>query len=232
MAHIIVLTARFKSMDENILFIDKLAGITSHDVVNKVRKMTGEKHVGHTGTLDPLATGLLIVLVGRNATKRQSEFLHLDKVYECTAQLGVTTDTYDIEGKIVSQSEWAVVEKISEKDVKHALKKFTGKIQQQVPAYSAVKVNGHKLYEKARQGVLSIERPIRVVEIFSSKLNGFSKSLSEKNATFTFTIHCSSGTYIRSLVHDVGEELKIGATVTQLRRTKIGNFTVSGATVF
>ncbi|SRR5258708_5402255 len=217
-------------MIQDVLLIDKPSGMTSHDVVDHIRCVAGEKRVGHAGTLDPLATGLLIILIGRNATKRQSEFLHLDKVYECTAQLGITTDTYDIEGQVATQAEWVQLQSIAKHAVEDVLQKFVGKIQQRVPAYSAVKVAGQKLYKKARRGKVKVkDLPIKTVEIFSLHLTDFQKNAQEEKIFFSFTVHCSSGTYIRSLVHDVGQQLKVGATVTQLRRVKIGAFDVKFA---
>ena len=154
-----------------ILLVDKPTGITSHDVVYKVRKKTGVKRVGHTGTLDPLATGLLIVLVGREFTKRQTEFLKLDKDYICEAQLGVETDTYDVDGKTIKEASWEELKKITETDFKRALDNFRGEINQTVPPYSAVKIKGEKLYEKARKGeIIQEDLPSRRVLIKELKL--------------------------------------------------------------
>ena len=220
---------------ENILLIDKPAGMTSHDVVDRVRRLTGEKRVGHAGTLDPLATGLLIVLVGREATKRQAEFLHLDKKYECVAGFGVETDTYDREGKVVATAPWEKVMQLTRDDVENVLPQFRGKIQQRVPAFSAVKVKGKKLYEKARKNSSEIVRdelPVRTVEIFSLEIVDFEKNEKKQKIFCTLLIHCGSGTYIRSLVHDLGQILGIGATVSELRRTEIGSFSVKNAQEF
>lgn len=211
-----------------ILLIDKLSGITSHDVVNQVRRKTGVKRVGHAGTLDPLATGLLIILVGREFTKRQSEFMKLDKKYVCEVQLGIETDTYDVDGKVVKKVRWEQLEKIFQEDLKKVLDNFRGEITQVVPAYSAVKVKGQKLYEKARRGEINKkDLPSRRVNIKKLELMDFSKDEKNQDLLFTIKVACSSGTYIRSLVHDVGQELEVGAMVKKLRRMKIGEFNLS-----
>jgi tRNA pseudouridine55 synthase len=213
-----------------ILLVDKPTGITSHDVVYKVRKKTGVKRVGHTGTLDPLATGLLIVLVGREFTKRQTEFLKLDKDYICEAQLGVETDTYDVDGKTIKEASWEELKKITETDFKRALDNFRGEINQTVPPYSAVKIKGEKLYEKARKGeIIQEDLPSRRVLIKELKLIGFVKNAEQEELFFTIKVSCSSGTYIRSLVYDVGQQLGVGATTTSLRRTRIGKYKIEDA---
>lgn len=215
---------------EGILYIDKPSGMTSHDVVDTVRRKTGVRRVGHAGTLDPLATGLLIVLVGRNYTKRQAEFLKLNKEYEVTAQLGIVTDSYDSDGKIVKNFSWSQVSKISRPAVAGALPKFTGTIQQQVPAFSAVKLRGRKLYEAARQGHLIAEQlPIRQVQISELNVLDFVTDAEEQTVHIRLKVACSSGTYIRSLVHDLGQELGVGATVIALRRTAIDKHRVEDA---
>src|SRR5690349_19846866 len=124
------------TLPDSILLIDKPPGMTSHDVVNIVRRRKNVKRVGHAGTLDPLASGLLIVLVGREATVRQPEFMKLDKVYECTAQLGIETDTYDHDGKMTATAEWADVAKVTHEQLEKVLEKFQGSITQTVPVYS------------------------------------------------------------------------------------------------
>jgi tRNA pseudouridine55 synthase len=213
-----------------ILLIDKPTGMTSHDVVNIIRRQTGVKRVGHAGTLDPLATGLLIVLVGRESTKRQSEFLKQDKEYLCTAELGVTTDSYDADGKVLTQASWAEVGKISQEKVQTVVKNFIGEQQQTVPAYSAVKIHGQKLYEQARSGEIDLSQlPSRTVNIYELELTEFDKDSAEHKVCFTIRVKCSSGTYVRSLIHDIGQTLEVGATVTALRRTKIGALTVEQA---
>ena len=208
-----------------ILLIDKPTGITSHDVVYQVRNKTGVRKVGHTGTLDPLATGLLIILVGREFTRRQSEFLKQDKEYLCKIQLGLETDSYDVDGQITKEVSWKELEKISQLDLEKVLDKFKGEIIQIVPAFSAVKVKGQKLYEKARRGEIDKnDLPSRKVNIKELELIDFKKDEESQTIFFNIKVACSSGTYIRSIAHDVGQELGVGATVSELRRTKIGEF--------
>lgn len=206
-----------------IVLIDKPSGITSHDVVDQVRRATGVKRIGHAGTLDPLATGLLIILISREFTKQQSKFLKQDKQYLVTGRLGIVTDSYDIDGQVLKEANKQEVEKITKEDIETALQSFKGEITQTVPAYSAVKVKGKKLYELARKDKINLKKlPQRQVTIQSIKLMKINKEKGE----FTLQIDCSSGTYIRSLVHDLGEKLGTGATVVQLRRTKIGKMKV------
>ncbi len=214
----------------DILLIDKPCGYTSHDVVNVIRRQTGCKRVGHTGTLDPLATGLLIILVGRSATKRQSEFLKLDKEYECTGQLGVVSNTFDITGVCEESAGWEELEKISQNDLENVLGQFMGKTQQRVPVFSAVKVHGQKLYNQARSGKIRVDDlPVRDINIFSLELLDFKKDPQHKTIFFSVRVHCNSGTYIRSLVHDIGQTLCVGAVVTALRRTQIGTLSIKDA---
>lgn len=210
-----------KNLDK-ILLIDKPEGMTSHDVVDKVREATGEKCVGHAGTLDPMASGLLIVLVGREMTKRQSEFMKQDKVYEAEIALGAVSDTYDKEGRIqLSIHNFQFL--IKEEDVKKIIKEnFTGEIEQIPPMYSAVKVKGKKLYQYARKGQ-KVEIKPRKIFIYDVKI------LNLQGNTLTLRIHCSSGTYIRSIAHDLGQKLGCGGYLNQLRRIKIGEFTVEDA---
>lgn len=206
-----------------IVLVDKPAGITSHDVVNRIRKATGVKKIGHAGTLDPLATGLLIILISREFTKQQAKFLKKDKQYLVTGRLGIVTDSYDIDGQVVEEVEKEKVEKITKKDIETVLQSFKGEITQRVPAYSAVKVGGKKLYELARKDKIDLKKlPKRQVIIQEIEL----VELDQKKGEFTLKVDCSSGTYIRSLVHDLGQKLGVGATVVQLRRTKIGKMKV------
>ncbi len=213
-----------------ILLIDKPSGLTSHDVVYKVRKKTGVKRVGHAGTLDPLATGLLIILVGREFTKRQTEFLKQDKEYLCRVQLGVETDTYDIDGQITKKAEWEEISRVTQEDLEKVLENFRGEIIQTVPAYSAVKVKGEKLYQKARKGEINKEDlPSRKVSIKELELMEFEKNDRKQEVFSTIKVECGSGTYIRSLVHDIGQKLGVGATVSSLRRTSIGEHRLEDA---
>lgn len=211
---------------EGILLIDKPPGFTSHDVVNVVRKKLNVKKVGHTGTLDPLATGLLIILVGRKFTQKQDQFLKQDKQYQVTIKLGVETDTYDRDGEVTKKALPTNLKKITKQNIISTLKKFQGKINQEVPPFSAVKVGGKKLYQLARQKKKINQLPVKTVTIKKIKLLSFNS----KTFEVKLLIDCSSGTYIRSLAHDLGKLLGIGAHVTELRRTKIGKLSVTKAT--
>ncbi len=201
------------------LLVDKPKGLTSHDVVDALRRITKIKKIGHAGTLDPIATGLLILGVGRKATKKLSIFQKLDKEYLLKARLGVISDTFDVEGKIEEKR----VEKIpSKEEIEKVLKEFTGKILQTPPAFSAKKIKGKKAYELARKGIKVNLKPVEV-EIFKIEILNYQFPFLE------LKVHCSSGTYVRSLVNDIGEKLKCGAIVEELKRTKIGNFSLKDA---
>lgn len=202
---------------DGLLLIDKPAGITSHDAIDAVRQALGTRKVGHAGTLDPSATGLLLIGVGR-ATRLLRFLLNLPKIYEGTGMLGVETTTLDAEGEVTRRAEV----RVSEQDLQAAMDRFVGDIEQVPPAYSAVKVGGRKLYEAARQGRAVEARPRRVhVEAFDL--------LRLEGALFDFRVRCSSGTYIRSLVADVGRRLECGAHLVALRRTAIGPHRVEDA---
>jgi len=206
---------------ENILFIDKEKDWTSFDVVAKVRSISGIKKVGHAGTLDPFATGLLIVLVGKDATKKQDEFMKLDKEYEAVLELGKTSTTGDPEGEIKQTS----TEKyqIPNKDrVNKILKEFIGGTEQIPPIFSAIKINGKKAYELARKGK-EVKLKSRKVKIYSIELLNYDYPF------LKLKINCGSGTYIRALAFDIGERLKAGAYLTELRRTKIGLYDIKDA---
>jgi tRNA pseudouridine55 synthase len=186
--------------------------------------------------LDPLATGLLLLLVGRQYTKLQPVFLKQDKEYFCTAQLGVTTDSFDSDGTVSSKADWSQLKNIEQKDVVAVLEKFRGEQQQTVPSYSAVKIKGQKLYNLARKSaggsedlLKDIELPIRTVQVKELFLECFEKDEKLQHIFITFRTFVSSGTYIRSLAHDVGQQLGVGATVTALRRTKIGQIKIEKA---
>jgi len=202
------------------LLIDKPAGITSHDVVDRVRRVTGLKKVGHGGTLDPFATGLLVVGVGRAATKELGTFIGKDKEYEAVMRLGATSDSQDKDGEII---ETPNAELPTEPQLREAMDKFVGQLQQIPPMYSAKKVKGKKLYELARKGI-EIER--EPVEITVHEL----ELLNYEPPRATFRVHCGSGTYVRTLAHDIGHELSCGAYLEELRRTKIGNLNITDAT--
>ena len=200
-----------------ILLIDKPAGITSQTAVNAVRRAFGTKQAGHTGTLDPLATGLLVVLVGRAV--KASEYAVCDrKRYEAVMKLGIETDTEDITGKVLSEKSF----EFSDAEVTAACESFTGEYLQIPPMYSALKVGGRKLYEIARAGG-SVEREARPVVIYSLS----AKRISDDS--FSLSVECSSGTYIRTLCADIGRKLGCGACMSALRRTAVGDFTLEEA---
>lgn len=198
-----------------LLLLNKPEGITSFGAVARIKKLTGEKRVGHTGTLDPMATGVLPILIGR-ATVLSQYLIDADKSYSATVKLGITTDTCDITGNVLSQSN--VDDSI---DLNAVLKKFTGKQMQIPPMFSAIKQNGVRMYELARRGE-SVEIPAREVEVF------LLSQTSPINDEFEFDIETtvSKGTYIRSLCRDIGEALGCGATLTKLRRTKTAGFDI------
>lgn len=210
-------------MSSGFLFIDKPTEITSHDVVNISRKKLGIRKIGHSGTLDPFASGLLILGVGR-ATRLLEYLKDFDKTYSVRMKLGLITDTFDITGKIVEErSEW---NNLTEDEIVHALKDFEGEYLQVPPAYSAKRHKGKRLYQLAREGKI-INLPPKKVKVFS--ISGIEIDLERGEVAFCARV--SSGTYIRSLVMDVGYRLGCGATTIYLRRTKIGNFSVHEAIV-
>ncbi len=206
------------TVEGGLLLIEKPAGITSHDAVDRVRRALGVRKVGHAGTLDPSATGLLLIGVGR-ATRLLRFLGDLPKVYQGTGVLGVETTTLDAEGEVVRES--AV--QVTESELREAVAAFVGPTEQVPPAYSAVKVGGQKLYRAARAG-RTVEAAPRPIEVFSFDLTGFAPP------RFDFIVRCSGGTYVRSLVADVGAKLGCGAHLEQLRRTAIGPFSVDDAT--
>ncbi len=201
------------------VLINKPIGPSSHDIVNALRKIITERKIGHAGTLDPLAEGLLIIAIGRQATKKINEYTLLDKTYIAEIKLGEETDTYDREGKIVKKYN---IEKINKKDLKKAIKKFIGQQKQIPPMYSAKKIKGKKLYDLARQDII-IDRESSLIEIKKLKL------LKYKWPIVKIKINCSSGTYIRSLAYDLGLELFCGAHLFSLKRTKIGKYKLKNA---
>jgi len=203
------------------LLIDKPKGITSHDVVDKVRRVTGEKRVGHAGTLDPNATGLLIVGIGRESTKQLGNFSKLTKkVYKAKIVFGEIRDTDDIKGKVVFKSK--KLTKIPDVKIVNILKKFKGEQEQIPPIYSAIKIKGKKAYSFAREGKV-IKLPPRKITIY--KINMIDYSF----PSLTIEVTCSAGTYIRALARDIGNELGIGAYLADLNRTQIGKAHLSEA---
>lgn len=199
-----------------ILCINKPKDFTSFDVVAKIRGMSKTKRVGHSGTLDPLATGVLPVFIG-NATKACDMMPSDDKSYVASFRFGLTTDTLDISGEVLSETE----SKIKKADIFPLIEKYTGEIMQIPPMYSAVRVNGQRLYDIARQG-REIEREPRKVTVFKLELLSFN----EETQTGELFIECSKGTYIRTIISDIGEELKVGGIMTELVRTRAGVFTL------
>ncbi|MBQ2735197.1 MAG: tRNA pseudouridine(55) synthase TruB [Clostridia bacterium] len=201
-----------------VLIVAKHAGVTSHDIVNKIRRLYGTRRVGHTGTLDPMATGVLVVLIGRAA--KASEYLATDsKRYRATLRLGITTDTEDTTGNILTVSE--ILPSFS--SLEAILPQFRGKIQQIPPMYSALKVNGQKLVDLARKGQ-TVERQAREIEVFS-----LTATPTERPDEFVLEVGCSGGTYIRTLCADIGAALGCGGAMASLERTETGGFPLSAA---
>ena len=203
-------------MKDGLLIINKPKGITSHDVVAKVRKKLQTKKVGHTGTLDPMATGVLVICVGA-ATKLVQYLTCEDKIYDVEMQLGIKTDTGDITGKVVeTQNEKQVIFDSS------ILYKFVGKQKQIPPMYSAIKKDGVKLYELARKGI-EVEREARDIEIFDISNVEYSENI------IKYRVHCSKGTYVRVLCEEMAEALGTIGTMTKLNRVKTGQFSIENA---
>ncbi len=200
-----------------IVAVKKERGYTSHDVVNVMRRILGTRKVGHTGTLDPNAEGVLPICVGRS-TKVADLLVNSDKEYIAKAQLGITTDTYDIWGEVTDKRNVNA----TYEQLQSAVSEYTGDIMQLPPMYSAVKINGKKLYELARKGVTAERKP-RSITIYKSDI------LSFDGEYFELKVSCSKGTYIRSLCFDIGEKLGCGAAMTELVRTKSGVFDISEA---
>ena len=206
---------------DGIILINKAKNCTSNNVVNKVKHILNEK-TGHIGTLDPNATGLLPILVGKG-TKLSQYLINHDKEYEVVLKLGIKTDTADLEGKIIEEKE--VADNLLEKEkVLDVLNGFIGKQKQVPPMYSAIKVNGKKLYEYARKNV-QIELEAREIEIYEIKLG----TINQKENTITFTVHCSKGTYIRSLCEDIAQRLGTIGYMKELNRTKVGIFNIENS---
>jgi tRNA pseudouridine55 synthase len=217
---------------EGILLVDKPVGISSHAVVRWARDASGITRVGHAGTLDPLASGLSIILIGSQFTKRQSEFLKQDKSYQFTVSLGVETDTPDSTGVESGRADWDLLSQIDQAQVAGVLGQFRGEIQQEVPLYSAVKQRGKRLYKFARQGKESrVTLPVRTVQIYELELLSFERNVARQEVTVKFQMTCGSGTYVRSLARDIGGALGVGAVVTQLRRVASGVLRIDQATV-
>lgn len=205
------------------ILIDKPDNWTSHDIVGYMRKVTGEKRIGHAGTLDPFATGLLIVAIGRQYTKRLDEFKNLDKEYVTTIHLGAVSDTQDRTGTIQNSKDTNnKIQEIDTKRIETVLQSFVGAQKQIPPMYSAKKVGGKKLYDLARKGI-EIERQPNDITVYGIEL------LNYKGQLLTVTCQVSTGTYIRTLAHNIGTALGVGAYCEELRRTKIGSYNVENA---
>lgn len=206
---------------DGIIVINKEKGCTSHDIVYKVKKMFNTK-VGHTGTLDPNATGVLPILLGKG-TKISKYLIEHDKEYEVVLQLGVKTTTADEEGEIIEEKE-VLKESLEQLEIERILKSFIGKIEQMPPKYSAIKVNGRKLYEYARKGQ-EVEIKPREVEIYNIEITNIQKEKKQ----IEFKVSCSKGTYIRTLCEDIAEKMRTVGYMKELKRTKVGDFNIEQA---
>ena len=207
-----------ESLERVVFPVDKPRDWSSFDVIRKLRRVLKTRKIGHAGTLDPMATGVLIVLVGR-ATKLMEYFMQLPKVYEGTLRLGEVTPTYDAESEVTERRS---ADHVTDDDLETARRRFLGEIEQKPPAFSAIKVGGERLYKKARRGE-EVEVPARVVRIDEFILT------SRDGTDVSFRVTCSKGTYIRSLAYDFGASLGVGAHLTALRRTAIGPYDVERA---
>jgi tRNA pseudouridine55 synthase len=201
---------------EGVLLVDKPKGLTSHDVVYRLRRKLSMKKIGHAGTLDPMATGLLIMLIGK-ATRISQYLMSVDKVYEGEATLGVVTDSQDAEGEVM---ETRPVPALTESQVRDTMKGFLGDQYQTPPMHSAIKVDGVKLYHLARKGE-EVAREPRFIRVSAFNLLSFALP------RLTFDLHCTKGTYVRTIAHDLGQKLGCGAHLSALRRTGSGKFTIA-----
>lgn len=207
------------AIDQNIILINKPYGWTSYDVVRYIKKNKKFKKIGHAGTLDPMATGLLILLTNEY-TKKFSEFQNFPKTYEAEITFGQKTDTYDGEGTVIYTHSQPFL--ITKKDIDNVLSNFIGTIEQIPPAYSAVYILGKRAHDLARKGENFVLQPKQVV-VYTAKI----LSVKENKASIEFCV--SSGTYIRSIAHDMGELLGVGAFLSKLHRTKIGEYTIQNS---
>jgi len=216
---------------DGALIIDKPAALTSHDVIARVRKIIGERRVGHTGTLDPFATGVLVVLVGR--ATRLAQFLSgAEKEYEATVRLGYATDTGDLTGTRLPDSFTTAAAEFHQEEVETAMASLRGDLEQTPPMYSAKKMGGRKLYELARRGEEVERQPVRVtVSEFelSGKNGAFLNPNDDGTTDLRVRVVCSAGTYVRTLAEDLGKQLGIGAHLVELRRTRAGSFEIADA---
>lgn len=209
--------------DNKIILVDKPKGISSFGVIRLLRKKYNIKKMGHAGTLDPLATGLMIIATNKE-TKNLTNLIGLNKVYEVEILLGKKTTTADMEGDIIEDKP---ISELDENKLKNVLSKITGKINLPVPAFSAIKVNGNRLYKLARENKEMPELPVKQMEIFWIKNNGVKKD--GNYLILNLEMEVKSGTYIRSIAEEIGKLLEIPATIKELRRTKIGDFKIEDA---
>ena len=203
-----------------VLLVDKDPGFTSHNAVALCRRILGTKKVGHCGTLDPMATGMLIVVIGK-ATKMQDMLMCEDKVYTATMKLGIETNSQDADGEVVAEKSTAC---ITQEQIEAAFKHFHGEFDQVPPMYSAVKINGVPCYKLARKGQ-EVERKARHVQVLDYQITRIDLDKAEVD----FTVHCSKGFYVRTYAHDIGQHLGCGAHLTALRRIRSGAFDISQA---
>ena len=209
------------------ILINKPSGPTSHDIIDQLRRITGIKKIGHAGTLDPFASGLLFIAISRESTRELQNFVGLDKEYIATLKLGIVSDSQDRTGEIRTLKHkntrlpktgtGGQVKTLKQTDIKNVLNKFIGKQEQIPPMFSAKKVKGKKLYNLARKGI-EIERKPSNIEIYDIQLLEF------KDSDVIIKVKCSSGTYVRTLAHDIGQDLGCGAYLEELERTKIGKY--------
>jgi len=230
-----IIQLKTKTMLSGFILINKALDWTSNDVTVYIRTKVAKtikrqnphiKHVrvGHAGTLDPFATGLLIVAIGRQATRQIEQYKNLPKIYETTIQLGATSDSYDITGKITQSPNYQIIESLTQQHIEIILKHFIGKQRQIPPMHSAKKVDGKRLYNLARKGI-EIERKPCDIDIHTIDILDWDKITYQ----LTIRVSCSTGTYIRSLAHDIGKELGVGGYCKTLHRTAIGDYQVSDA---
>jgi tRNA pseudouridine55 synthase len=210
-----------QELSAGVFIVDKPAGVTSFAVVKKIRWLLGIKKVGHAGTLDPFATGLLVICAGRAATRHIDSFMTGRKTYQAVLQLGVETETLDPEGEVTIRRD---VPSFAEPELIDLHKEFVGPQMQAPPAYSAAKHKGKPLYHYARKGIV-IQKDPKAIEIYSLEVNGYDPDKEQ----LSITVSCSRGTYIRVLAADIGNRLDCGAHLIQLRRTVSGGFSVDGA---
>lgn len=206
-----------KHLFHGVLLINKQQTWTSHDVVQKIRHLLNQKSVGHAGTLDPLAEGLLVILLG-NATKLSPYFLNANKRYHINMKFGITTSTYDLEGEKIIDQEVS----LKEQDIKNLLEKNTKNLQLSVPYFSAVKVKGKKLYNYARENE-SVEVPVKEMSFYDLEIHNITKD------SATVSVSCSKGSYIRSWVHHLGEQIQTGACLMNLKRLNSGQFNIDNS---